>query len=150
MWRGIYRGNLQDPEGTLQRTSQGAFPYIGAQTAHQQENESIADLHTRITLLLEKCNYNQYCMNTCKVQLFVHEIKFFIVCSLGREQLADLGYDRLLDKAESHETAMAEYHLDNKSRQDSMAFPAMFSTSIDAVYFLCSISSTAWNCCKVI
>ena len=31
----MYRGNLQKPGGMLQRTSQGVFPYICTQPAHQ-------------------------------------------------------------------------------------------------------------------
>ena len=33
-------------------------------------------LHTRSTLLLEICNYNQFCMN-----LFIHAAKYFAVYS---------------------------------------------------------------------
>ena len=117
---------------------------------YQQENESIADLHTVLTVLLEKCNYNQSCMNTHKAGLFMHAVTYFAVCSWPRKQPADVAHIRLLDKAKCHETVVAEYHLDKESKQDSMAFPALSSTSIDAVYFLYSIRTTAWSYSQVL
>ena len=52
----------------------------------QQENESIVDLLTRLSALLEKCNYNQCCMNTCKVHLFIHRVKYIPIRTWAREQ----------------------------------------------------------------
>ena len=49
-------------------------------------------------------------MNTCKVDVFIHAVKLFAVHLWEMEQLADLAYERLLHKAKSHESAMAEYH----------------------------------------
>ena len=50
-------------------------------------------------------------MNTCKVDLFIQANIFpqlgREICSLGRENPADLAYSRLLHKAKSHETAVA-------------------------------------------
>ena len=40
-----------------------------------QKNESIADLHTTLTFLLEKCSYNQFCMNTSKTDHFIHAFR---------------------------------------------------------------------------
>ena len=40
---------------------------------------------------------------------------------MGREQQADLTYDRLLDKVKSHETSVAEYWQEKESRQHSIA-----------------------------
>ena len=71
--------------------------------------------------------------NINNVDLFIHVFTYFAHCSLAREQPADLPFDRLLDKAKSHENALAEYQPYQKNRQDSMAFPATVSTSIDAV-----------------
>ena len=68
-------------------------------------------------------------MNTCNVDLFIHAVKYYSVYTWAREHAADLAYDRLLNKVKSHDTAMAEYHLD----KDFMAFPATVSISIDAV-----------------
>ena len=89
---------------------------------HQQGNESTADLHRRLTVLPEKCNYNQCCMNKFKDDLFIHTVKYFSVCSWAREYPLHLAYNRLLDKANRHETAMAEYNHNKKSRHDSTAF----------------------------
>ena len=68
-----------------------------------------------------------------KVDLLIQAVKHFAVCSWARELPPDLAYDRLLDKARSHETAVAEYYLDKESRQDSIALLATFCASIDAV-----------------
>ena len=99
-------------------------------------------------MTLERCNYNQCCMTTHKFDLFIHAVKYFDVCSCTREQPADLAYDRLLDKAKSHETATAEYHLDNIGRKDSMTFPATVSTSIDAVGSTESYRSPSMTCVR--
>ena len=74
---------------------------------HQQEKKSIADLHTRLTVLLKKCNYN-----TGKVDLFFSYSKILFDSIIGKGQPADLAYDRLLDKGKGHVTAVAEYHQD--------------------------------------
>ena len=58
-------------------------------------------------------------MNTCKVDLFIHAVKYFPLHSWPREQLADLAYDRLLEKATSCETSLSEYHHSKESGQDS-------------------------------
>ena len=52
---------------------------------HQQESESIADLHTILTVLPVKCKYSQDCMNTRKVDLFIHAIKNLAIRSWARE-----------------------------------------------------------------
>ena len=77
---------------------------------HLQESGSIADLHKRLTVLLDKCNYNQCYMNTHKVVLFIHTLKSFVISACTREQPASLVYDDwLLDKAKSYEAAVVEY-----------------------------------------
>ena len=45
--RGIYRGNLKDPGGMLQRTSQRAFPYTCAQPAHWSSAQPRPIQHNR-------------------------------------------------------------------------------------------------------
>ena len=69
------------------------------------------------------------------------------------EQPAYLAYDRLFDKAKSHETAVAGYHLGKESRQDYMSFPATVSTYIDAVcsskYYRISPSRTCGRCSNI-
>ena len=97
--------------------------------------KSIADPYIRRTVLLEKCNYNQCCMNTFKVDLFIHAVEYFCVHSWASEQPADVAHNRLLGKAKSHKNAMVEYHLDKESRKAPMALPATDCTSIDAVHF---------------
>ena len=62
---------------------------------HEQENESIADLHTRFTLLLEKCNYNQCYMNSHKVDLVIHAVIFFLYLLTVKEATIDLEYNKL-------------------------------------------------------
>ena len=78
-------------------------------------------------------------MNTCKVDLFIYAVQYLYVHSSAREQPADLAYYSLLDKAKSHETDMAEYDLNNESRQDSMAFQITVSSSINADHYRNSI-----------
>ena len=95
------------------------------------KNETVADLHTGWTVLCEKCIYNQYFMNTHKVDLFIHTVKYSAFCSWAREQWADLAYDRLLDKYKSQETAMAEDLHDKENKQDCMDVPATDSMSLD-------------------
>ena len=84
----------------------------------QQKNESIADLHKRLAVLLLQC-----CMNTYEVDLFIHTVKYFTVYSWARKQPADVVSNRIPDKAKSHNTARAEYHHDKANEQDSVAFP---------------------------
>ena len=74
---------------------------------HQQEHESTAHLHTILTVLLDKCNYNHCCMSIRKIDLFIHAVKYFAIRFWAWELQADLAYDHLLDKAKSHETAVA-------------------------------------------
>ena len=88
-------------------------------------------------MLLGRCNYSQCCMNTCKVDVFILAVQYF-VCSWTRKQPADLVYDRLLDKVKSYETSMKDYHHNKESKKDSTAFPATVSTSTVSV---CSIES---------
>ena len=45
----------------------------------------------------------------------------------------DSAYDQLLDKAKSHNKAVAEYNQNKKSRKDSMAFPTNTSAFSDDV-----------------
>ena len=45
----------------------------------KQENESITDQHTRLTVLPDKYNCNQCHMSICKVDLFIHAIKYFAI-----------------------------------------------------------------------
>ena len=61
-------------------------------------------------------------MNMRKEDLFIHVMKCIAVCSQVREQSAKLAYDRLLDKAESYETAVADYDHDKESQQNPSAF----------------------------
>ena len=56
--------------------------------------------------------------------MFLHTRKYFVVCSLSREQPADIAFDRLLNKAKSYDTAMADYHHDKEPCQDPSAFPS--------------------------
>ena len=63
----------------------------------------------------------------------MHRVKFFTSQSWAREQQADLAHDMLLDRAKSQEHTLSEYHQEKMSRQDSTTFPAIISTSIDAV-----------------
>ena len=66
-------------------------------------------------------------MNMHKADLFISAVKYFAVNSWAREWPADFAYDRLLDKAKSHEIVMVYYHQDKESRQDIMVFPATVS-----------------------
>ena len=50
----------------------------------QLENESIADLHIRLTELLEKCDYNQCHMNTHKADLFISAVEIFCHSFMGK------------------------------------------------------------------
>ena len=72
-------------------------------------------------------------MNTQKVDLLIH-IKHFTVCLWAREQSADLGYDKLLDNAKNHETAIANYHHDKENMQDSSGFPSIVTACMDAIH----------------
>ena len=45
-------------------------------------------------------------MDTCEVDFFIHEVKYFIILSWESKQPAGLAYDRLFNRAKSHETAM--------------------------------------------
>ena len=85
--------------------------------------------------------------NTCKVNLFIDVVKYFAVSSWGREQQAPLGHHRLLDKAKSHKTVMADYHHNKESRQDFVAFPATVSASIVAVYSSDSYRISLYRTC---
>ena len=40
-------------------------------------------------------------MNTCKVDLFIHAVKYFVIRSWTREQPDDLVYDWLLDETKN-------------------------------------------------
>ena len=89
-------------EGSLRQTT--SFKSYTEQTLtnlHQQENESNVDLHTTLAVLLDKCNYNQCCMNTQKVQLFIPAVKYFAIKSWAREVPVDIDHDLLLDKAKA-------------------------------------------------
>ena len=50
------------------------------------------------------------------------------------EQLVDLGYDNLLNKAKSHKITVPDYSHDKENRLDSTAFPSMVKTYIYAIH----------------
>ena len=91
-------------------------------------------MYSRLTLLHEKCNYNQCCIHTHKIDLFNHAVKCLTIQFWARKLPADIAYDRLLDKSKSPDTAVVEYNQGKESWQVSMAFPAMVSTYIDGIY----------------
>ena len=83
------RPHMVNIEGSfMQTTSFRAYREQTLNNFHQQENKPIADLHTRLIVLLDKCNYNQCCMNTWCIHLFIHAVKCFAIWSWDREQLA--------------------------------------------------------------
>ena len=89
-------------------------------------------------------------MNTHKVNLFFHAIKYFAIRSWAKEKPTDLAYDQLLDKAKCHKTAVGEYNHDKESRNASMLFPSTVSVSTDAVHLSDSYnrSSTSRTCSR--
>ena len=101
---------------------------------HQQENESTTDLHTRVTVLLDKCNYNQCCINTCKVELFIYAVKYFANSSWARKQPADLAYNWLLDKAKSYETTVGRIQPIQGELVGIHGFLATVSGSVNTVH----------------
>ena len=65
-----YRKPLMAPSGRLQTYTEQILNNF-----HQQEKEFIADLNTRLTALLEKCNYNQCCYIPINISVFIHAVK---------------------------------------------------------------------------
>ena len=49
-------------------------------------------------------------MNTHKVNLFIHTVKYFAIRSLRGKEPADVADGKLLDKVKSHKLAVAEYN----------------------------------------
>ena len=65
----MYGKPLKAPSGKLQASEDTSNRPLTASTSKKMvhRNGSIANLHTRVTVLLDKCNYIQCCMNTRKV-----------------------------------------------------------------------------------
>ena len=102
---------LETSEGLFGQSS--SFRRYRKQTLNdfqQQENELIADLHTRLTVLLEKCNYNQCYMNTHYIGLFIHAVEYFCCLFMGKGRASRFSTGQILDKAKLPETTVAQYH----------------------------------------
>ena len=72
-------------------------------------------------------------MNTFKVNLFIHILKYSTVHSWAREQPADLSYYKLPDMARSYETAVVDYHHYKEIHEGSSAFHSSVSNSVEAI-----------------
>ena len=72
-------------------------------------------------------------MKACKVDLFIHAVMYFAICSWSREQPTNFTYDIILDKAKSHDTAVTETPW---PFQQQPPFPLVQSTPVTVTEYL--------------